>query len=391
MDPTSELLAPPVETDMNEHSLASDNDDAESLSTFKNTQAQDALTEDEKAELSCCSPDVEPILINHLIEDTLPPPLSILQDEPIAGEASKESSENAGDAASGRSTLALTTVQYGSQATGLNAPLKGNIRILEKLQWSKCESNPSEKGQSKDHTEKYGDGEEGTGTKRKLVNDSREVTKKKKKIDMTSFSPQMQDSLERLKAVLASTPREKGNMPDSVEPLLAQAVIQAINFDEYDEKFFKVMPTILSMDTVTTTKLIKCKVFKDHLKLLVNRQDALLDELKRQIDKEFPKVKKKWETRKSTSLSHFYPVNENLKAIIWELVLLVNERHHLHMEKDELEGVVSKRPSVQTLRGQLYEKIISKFPKGWKSIKGIIDQVNRIKKRVRADTVQQKS
>lgn len=42
-------------------------------------------------------------------------------------------------------------------------------------------------------------------------------------------------------------------------------------------------------------KLIKRTIFTDHTKLLVQRQDALLTELKRQAEEGFPKAEEEWE------------------------------------------------------------------------------------------------
>ncbi|KAF5391132.1 hypothetical protein D9757_003023 [Collybiopsis confluens] len=329
------------------------------------------------------------------------------------------------------------------QGTGLNAPLTGNLAALRKLNWSDSESNPAD-------FESYGDGEEKLGMKRKRVSYSTitENGKKRKVIDITSFHPELQASLETLKeAIKSESWEQKGKFPPAIKPILAQVAIKAVTLDQYDEHFFNLMPTLFPYNKFTMSKLIKRTIFADHIKLLVERQDALLVELKRQADEGFSKAEEEWEktvvawdqrqkrlkadargedsasnggqTRHPTedpeahadgldeenhpvSTSHVekaektgkgdkdkdaqppakkYRLTENMKAIVWELVLLSNECCRLENEKNTLEGSVMQ-VSEQGLRKVLYQKIVSAFPPGWMSSGQISRDVSAMKKRL---------
>ncbi|KIK61464.1 hypothetical protein GYMLUDRAFT_997304 [Collybiopsis luxurians FD-317 M1] len=171
-------------------------------------------------------------------------------------------------------------------------------------------------------TDQYGDGDESTGMKRKRL--KVKVVNKRAVIHLSSFSSQMQDLLQCLKKANASTPWKGGKMPDSLKPLLSQVAIKAIITNEYDEKFFYFVSTIIPLRQSKINKLIKQLVIQDHLKLLKDRQSALLNELQDQIDEEFPKVKKfckkniqgkdldsEEDLERTGSLSPRYPLNES--------------------------------------------------------------------------------
>ncbi|KAJ8082325.1 hypothetical protein PM082_008178 [Marasmius tenuissimus] len=143
-----------------------------------------------------------------------------------------------------------------------------------------------------------GDGSEfaKVGEKRKRYNTVIEGGKKRKVVDITSFHPELQKSLETLKGAIASENWEqKGKFPPSIKPLLAQVAIQAIKLDEYDEHFFNLMPTLFPYNKFTMSKLIKRTVFLEHTQLLVQRQEVLLKELKRHADEGFVRAEEEWE------------------------------------------------------------------------------------------------
>ncbi|KIK61489.1 hypothetical protein GYMLUDRAFT_260950 [Collybiopsis luxurians FD-317 M1] len=299
------------------------------------------------------------------------------------------SNDNIGDtAAVGSSSIVVAkavsfAVQYGSRTTGLSAPLNGNFEILDKLVWGERDPRPDE-DEDEDDSEKYGDGEDSAGMKRKRA--SRGLgseTKRKKRAPgtMFSFSPEMQDSLKRLEEASTSANWQKGTFPRIMLPILVQTAIQAITLDEYDERFFDYMSMIFPFNKSKITEFIKCTIFEDHHRLLTERQDALFGELKHQIDQGFPKVKKHWEKAGQWTDSSYpeeeldlecafssprpYPLGKNLKAIIWELVLLCHEICRLRKEKGNLEGVVYEGPSETRSRSETINKVISHFPKGW--------------------------
>jgi Ubinuclein conserved middle domain len=61
-----------------------------------------------------------------------------------------------------------------------------------------------------------------------------------------------------------------------------------------------------------------------------------------------------------------FRLTEQMKAIIWDLVLLSNECCRLENEKNQYEGSVIQ-VSDQGLRKVLYQKIVAAFPDGWMS------------------------
>ncbi|KAJ3890621.1 hypothetical protein GG344DRAFT_49080 [Lentinula edodes] len=301
---------------------------------------------------------------------------------------------------------------------------------------------------------------EKVGMKRKRVSYTTVVEngKKRKIVDIASFDPALQANLQRLKeAIAAENWDQKGKFPPSIKPLLAQIAIHAITLDEYDDHFFNLMPSLFPYNKFTMSKLIKRTVFADHLKLLVERQDALLTELKRQADEGFAKAEDEWEKsvvawdhrQKRLKADHHedsgstgaptrhptedpenhgdgfdednnplhpqlmsgtgdpgsaaqkpqtekdvqppakkYRLTENMKAIVWELVLLSNECCRLENEKNTLEGSVMQ-VSEQGLRKMLYQKIVSSFPPGWMSSGQISRDVSAMKKRLEKELAEE--
>ncbi|KAJ3861495.1 hypothetical protein EV359DRAFT_47060 [Lentinula novae-zelandiae] len=301
---------------------------------------------------------------------------------------------------------------------------------------------------------------EKVGMKRKRVSYTTVVEngKKRKIVDIASFDPALQANLQRLKeAIAAENWDQKGKFPPSIKPLLAQIAIHAITLDEYDDHFFNLMPSLFPYNKFTMSKLIKRTVFADHLKLLVERQDALLTELKRQADEGFAKAEDEWEKsvvawdhrQKRLKADHRedsgstgaptrhptedpenhgdgfdednnplhpqlmsgtgdpgsaaqkpqsekdvqppakkYRLTENMKAIVWELVLLSNECCRLENEKNTLEGSVMQ-VSEQGLRKMLYQKIVSSFPPGWMSSGQISRDVSAMKKRLEKELAEE--
>ncbi|KAJ4478887.1 hypothetical protein C8R41DRAFT_507690 [Lentinula lateritia] len=368
-----------------------------------------------------------------------------------AGGDRKKKNLHAAGATHSRSPSAA---QYG---TGLNAPLTGNLAVMRKLNWIDPDPNH---GHADGDNEGYGDGGEKVGMKRKRVSYTTVVEngKKRKIVDIASFDPALQANLQRLKeAIAAENWDQKGKFPPSIKPLLAQIAIHAITLDEYDDHFFNLMPSLFPYNKFTMSKLIKRTVFADHLKLLVERQDALLTELKRQADEGFTKAEDEWEKsvvawdhrQKRLKADHRedsgstgaptrhptedpdnhgdgfdednnplhpqlmsgtgdpgsaaqkpqsekdvqppakkYRLTENMKAIVWELVLLSNECCRLENEKNTLEGSVMQ-VSEQGLRKMLYQKIVSSFPPGWMSSGQISRDVSAMKKRLEKELAEE--
>ncbi|TFK19472.1 hypothetical protein FA15DRAFT_174391 [Coprinopsis marcescibilis] len=81
-----------------------------------------------------------------------------------------------------------------------------------------------------------------------------------------------------------------------------------------------------------------------------------------------------------------YRLTEQMKAIIWDLVLLSNECCRLENEKNVYEGS-ALQVSEQGLRKVLYQKIVAAFPEGWMSSGQISRDVSAMKKRLEKEAM----
>ncbi|KAK7450105.1 hypothetical protein VKT23_012987 [Stygiomarasmius scandens] len=120
--------------------------------------------------------------------------------------------------------------------------------------------------------------------------------KKKKVVDVSSFHPALHPLFEKLKAAITAENWDvKGRFPPSLKPILADVALTAIKLDEYDDHFFSLMPTLFIYNKFTMTKLIKRTVFAEHIAMLVERQEALLTQLKKDADEGFSRAEEEWE------------------------------------------------------------------------------------------------
>ncbi|TDL27079.1 hypothetical protein BD410DRAFT_483821 [Rickenella mellea] len=149
-----------------------------------------------------------------------------------------------------------------------------------------------------------GEGEEmganGVSLKRKASADgssqSGGAKKKRKAIDVESFSPELQGALQELKTAIAKESFEqKGKFPPSLKPVLAQVALKAIRTGEYNDNFFSLMPKLFIYNKFTMTKLIKRTVYPEHQQMLIERQEELLEELKARADEGFAKAQEEHE------------------------------------------------------------------------------------------------
>ncbi|EKM74819.1 hypothetical protein AGABI1DRAFT_132860 [Agaricus bisporus var. burnettii JB137-S8] len=286
-------------------------------------------------------------------------------------------------------------------------------------------------------------GDETVGQKRKRYITVVENGKKRKVVDQSSFHPELQASIEHLKeAIKAENWSQKGKFPPNLKTQLSNLALQAIKLDEYDEHFFSLMPVLFPYNKFTMTKLIKRTVFADHTKLLHDRQEELLKELKALTDEGFQKAEEEWEKsvlawdRRQEKAKHDqtdsaaptrhpteemevdgastvagqqpdaeskdgggkeskegqrpqkrYRLTEPMKNIVWQLVLLSNECCRLENEKNGLEGSVIQ-VSEQGLRKNLYQKIVPQFPDGWMNSGHISREVSIMKKKYEKETME---
>ncbi|KAL4077536.1 hypothetical protein J3A83DRAFT_4087986 [Scleroderma citrinum] len=80
-----------------------------------------------------------------------------------------------------------------------------------------------------------------------------------------------------------------------------------------------------------------------------------------------------------------YRLTEQMRTIIWQLVLLSNECCRLENEKHELE-ITGHQVSEQGSRKALYQRIVAAFPPGWLNSGQISREVSAMKKKLERDT-----
>lgn len=267
--------------------------------------------------------------------------------------------------------------------------------------------------------------------------------RKRKVIDIPEFHPELQASLEGLKDFIAKEDWSvRGKFPPGLKPILADVALKAIHLGEYDDDFFNLMPNLFPYNRFTMMKLIKRMVFPDHYSLLTARQDELLEQLAQLTKEGFPKAQEEWEKsvaawyrrhektktaepeaggastpsvtdtaphedggaasgtegnelenapgtgKESTRDAHppakKYRLTEQMRSIIWQLVMLSNECCRLDNEKSELEAS-GHQVSEQGLRKVLYQRIVAAFPSGWLNSGQISREVSAMKKKFERD------
>nr|GAT49465.1 predicted protein [Mycena chlorophos] len=264
------------------------------------------------------------------------------------------------------------------------------------------------------------------GKKRKRPSSAGDTARKRRPPTLESFSPELQESLNRLKVAIAAESWEnKSKFPPNLKPLLNELALQAIRLEEYDDQFFNFMPLIFPYNRFTMTKLIKRTVFKDHTEMLNGQQQDLLTQLEKLATDGFPKAQEEWEksvasyeekkeraaqvkadSENPDGSPHGtdehgdaenpgkgpqgppqkkYRMSDEMKAIVWQLVLLSNETCRLENEKNTLEGSVIQ-VSEQGQRKSLYQKIVSAFPLGWMTSGQISRDVSAMKKKLEKET-----
>ncbi|KAG1805151.1 hypothetical protein EV424DRAFT_1431400 [Suillus variegatus] len=127
-------------------------------------------------------------------------------------------------------------------------------------------------------------GEDKSNKKRKNYTVIEENGKKRKVVDIRDFHPELQLAIEDLKSAIAKESWDvKGKFPPSIKPLLADFALKAVNL------------VLFPYNRYTMTKLIKRTIFTDHLKILTDRQDELLQQLAGLTKEGFSKAQEEWE------------------------------------------------------------------------------------------------
>ncbi|KAG8829499.1 hypothetical protein FRC18_009264 [Serendipita sp. 400] len=260
---------------------------------------------------------------------------------------------------------------------------------------------------------------------------------KRRRLSKPTFHPDLEDELTKLqKAISKHDFANKGKFPPDLKPVLLEAAIKAINVGEYNDNFFNYLPKIFPYNRFTMMKLTKRLTYKDHIRLIHERQAVLLEELTKMVNEgmdqavaEYERSVQLWEERKGRKKlevpngmegveptnppagaisgnegdhekegdgedgeddkdkppSRRYRMNEAMRGYLWALVQLSNEVCTLTNEKNHLEGskdVVSE----QSQRKELYKKVLQAFPDQWMNTGAISREVSMMKKKMESAT-----
>ncbi|KIM26553.1 hypothetical protein M408DRAFT_330514 [Serendipita vermifera MAFF 305830] len=289
----------------------------------------------------------------------------------------------------------------------------------------------------------------GSGIKRKRDStppqDSTDPNKRRKTAKIEPFHAELEAQFDVLqKAIAKHDFANKGKFPPDLKPILQETAVKAISLGEYGDNFFNYLPKIFPYNRYTMFKLTKRLVYKDHIRLIHERQAALLEELTKQVDEGMEQAKAEfdrnvllWEERKARRKADDalkplgpngmegveptgpvipppkqsanegdhdkegeggddeddkdkppttrYRLNETMRGYLWALVQLSNEVCTLTNEKYVLEN--SKEVvSDQSQRKELYKKIMQAFPDGWMNTGTISREVSMMKKKMESAT-----
>ncbi|KAJ3717948.1 hypothetical protein C8R42DRAFT_644544 [Lentinula raphanica] len=122
----------------------------------------------------------------------------------------------------------------------------------------------------------------------------------------------------RLNLVAAETWEQKSPM----KGLLVRVAFHA-TLDQYDDHFLNLIPRLFLYDKSKITKLIKRTLFVDHVKLLVDRQDSLMTDLKREAHEGVQKAEEEWEKSVVHSLNRSIFNRDNISQKVCKPLMCV--------------------------------------------------------------------
>ena len=98
------------------------------------------------------------------------------------------------------------------------------------------------------------------------------------------FSPPMEAEFASLVDTIKQFSFEqKGKFPPELKPRLTSCAVRAIQLNEYGDNFFNRLPRLFPYNRYTMFKLTKRLVYAEHVKMIVERQDQLLEELGKMV------------------------------------------------------------------------------------------------------------
>jgi len=98
------------------------------------------------------------------------------------------------------------------------------------------------------------------------------------------FSPAMDAEFASLEDTIKQYSFEqKGKFPPELKPRLTACAVRSIQLNEYGDNFFNRLPRLFPYNRYTMFKLTKRLVYAEHVKMIVERQDQLLEELGKMV------------------------------------------------------------------------------------------------------------
>ncbi|KAI0772379.1 hypothetical protein BD413DRAFT_612544 [Trametes elegans] len=195
-------------------------------------------------------------------------------------------------------TAALSTATLPLPAlSGSAGPSNGALSAKSRLKF--------EEGTSESPIALLSDTEDASGKLKRKMSETQSVAsstadgnvkKRRKTVEIQPFHPELEQAIDVLKEAIAKENWEvKGKFPPGLKPLLGQVALKAVILGEYDDNFFNLMPRLFPYNKFTMTKLIKRTIWRDHTNLLLDRQTALIEELRVLAHEGFPRAQEEWE------------------------------------------------------------------------------------------------
>ncbi|KAF8310732.1 hypothetical protein DL93DRAFT_2230056 [Clavulina sp. PMI_390] len=252
-------------------------------------------------------------------------------------------------------------------------------------------------------------------------NGNAEAGRKRKHSSVHEFSPALQASFAHLRTLVASADfTTKSKFPPQLRGPLADAAIQAVELEEYGEAFFRTLPEVFPYNKFTMTKLVKRLIYDRHTEILNKRIDSVLEKLKHAVEEGFPAAERawrddvaKWEEKQkrrvkaddesaasnaptpnpagdasagagkdATPPAQRYKLTDDLRNMIWHLVTINNEMAAMTNQMHEWEAQNHPAVSDQSMRKNLYQRIVGVFPEGWMNTGLISREFSNMKRKV---------
>ncbi|KAB5593744.1 Ubinuclein central domain containing protein [Ceratobasidium theobromae] len=249
-------------------------------------------------------------------------------------------------------------------------------------------------------------------------NGEAKAKKRKAVVDTEPFSSELEAQLRILHEEIKSYSWEnKAKFPPALKPRLVEVATEALERGEYNENFFNYLPKIFPYNRFTMLKLTRRLMYPTHSERLRKRCDDLLAELKELVDQGLQAQEslhaaalEAWENKKATALAKWeeemqqaqsnhvpqeqlpsrpeipmpqkrYRWNDPIKENVWQQVCLCNEIAALANETHGFDQSLAPKMSEQSLRKNLYQKIVGVFPEGWLTSNLISREVSEMKRK----------